>query len=187
MTRILLVTQDDSFLEELKSGLGIVDGSIAFTNKYYQATVPVSFSLNPSDAIGCEAIVVHAAAGIDFIRYFNAAQDAAIRILVTTNTAHSQWCADNGVELFDWTEEDGFSPDKRLLAALECHPWASPGDDSDSSSIDFEELTSEIRSVRENSKLLSDEERREAAAKTALKLLKYFDLSEDDDTPRVRT
>lgn len=183
MTRIILVTQDDAFLDELKEALQFVDGVVSFSNKYYEAQVPVSFSLNPSDAIGCEAIVVHDSLGLDVMRYFNAAEDAAVRVLISSNTRHAEFCAENSVELFHWVEEDGVSPGKRLKAALECHPWATPEDD-ESSSIDFEELTSEMRQVRENAKMLSDEERREAAAKTAMKLLKFFDLS-DDETPRA--
>ena len=179
--RILLVTQDDAFLEELKTSLNLTDNFIRFSNKYFSAGVEVSFSLDPSNAIGCEAIVVHKSKGIDFARYFNAAESASVRVLITEDDLARDWCVANSVELFHWAEEEDVKPGDRLRSALECHPWATEADDSENGSIDFEELTDEMRKVRERSKHLTDEERREAAAKTALKMLKYFGLSEDEE------
>ena len=197
---IVIVCVDDHFANDLRDLLNINSSNmITFQNKYFTAEVPVLFTSNPSDVIGCLAIVVVDRPGTNTSNFFAAADSAEIKILISIDEKKITWCVENNVELLVWSEEDGQQPEQRLRSSLECYEWQpnqAPCLEQDTEETthtpeieneqylhdSFEHLMQEMKKIRElrMSGNVNEEELKSMAADAASKLMLLLDENDDE-------
>jgi hypothetical protein len=196
---ILIESQDENFLAEIFTSLLISDcNQIHFHNKYYQATVDV-FTNDRKFSHANPTVVAHvvvASPESDVVGIFEKFPDSEIKVLVvpaslvTEIERWSETCVENFVEILSWQNENGQTPGDRLRQVLECHPWADHDiikAPSECPEISFEEMLLELQRVKHLCETgnLSDTQRRELAAATALKFARLLADEEADEAALV--
>jgi hypothetical protein len=181
---IYIESHDETCVQLVKQKISVTDNHMHFQNKYFKATVPVISS--PTGITQVTAHIIIFERGQNLVSMFGKYPETEIRVLlfksdlVDLADEFSDVCLDVEAEVFRWEVEDDEEPGVRLRKILECHRWCEDESDdefvSDAEAMSFEALLGEINRVKDlcASDSLSDDERRQLAATTALKFARLL-------------